>query len=957
MKYNDTLVANPDSSHLCSFIKTTTALDSGRTVSSWTYFDGRGATVRQFGALTSQGHVGVTDIDYDEMGRVKRTSNPYYASGATAPINPSGKWTTVTYDKLGRAIEIELPDLTKIQSSYNGTTTTVTNQALRQRRQLTDALGRVIRVDEPDANGNLDSGGVPVQPTNYEYDSLDNLTKVTQTQGSITQERLFKYDSLSRLTHERQVEAVATLNDAGVKVGSGGLWTGVYVYDSATGLLKEGYDARGVKTTFIYDNLYRVSQVSFTGETNNVTPNVTYYYDQASSGYFNNGRLTKVETASTSSAPTTSQVFDYDKMGRVAKQQQTIGANGTIAAQTYTLEYGYNLAGQLISEKYPSGRRVAYTVDEAGRLSNVFGGGRTYLSNLSYAGHGGLLAMTYGNGATESFSYNDRLQLTQQSLVKNSSVIQQYEYGYGVVNLNDGTVDTSKNTGQLARVDGFIGGSVSSPTKQWQQRFSYDSIGRLERAKEVRGDNSQLVWESKFSYDRFGNRYRKVSENPNSLPFVAVEESDVDKATNRISTNTTYDEAGNTTTDSKFRNRQYRYDANGRMVWTQPTSSGTESKAVYDALGQRVATQVNGNWRYVVYDIGGKMVAEYGQSSTATDKIRYMMLDRQGSTRAILNQSATVLARFDYQPFGEDIGAGVGMRTSTQGYGSTDSSRQRYALTERDEATGLDHTWWRKYENAAGRWTSPDPFKGSMTIDDPQSFNRYAYVGNDPINFIDPSGLWLWVINPFVWFPIYWTPNPNGGINTNFNIKVNVSINFGRSGSLGGALGAAGFGRASKRAITEGESRGGDKGGWFKDTAKDFFKAALKEPSEREKFIQKCIQDRINKRVNELNKERDLEIDTNMLWSMSPENLGVVNAGIVRDFLPETTKKNKNVAAGAAFTGILISPAKAGAGVLLQGIREGTKGRIDFVAKLAIAKEVTQDDKDVCELEAIKRGL
>jgi YD repeat-containing protein len=384
---------------------------------------------------------------------------------------------------------------------------------------------------------------------------------VTQTQGSVTQERLFKYDSLSRLTHERQVEAVATLNDAGVKVGSGGLWTGVYVYNS-NGLLVDGYDARGVKTTFIYDNLYRVSQVSFTGETNNVTPTVTYHYDQASSGYFNNGRLTKVETASTSSAPTTSQVFDYDKMGRVARQQQTIGANGTIASQTYTLEYAYNLAGQLISEKYPSGRRVAYTVDEAGRLSSVFGGGRTYLSNLSYAGHGGLLSMTYGNGATENFSYNDRIQLTQQSLVKNNSVIQQYDYGYGVVNLNDGSVDTSKNTGQLARVDAFIGGTPSSPTKQWQQRFSYDSIGRLERAKEVRGDNSQLVWESKFSYDRFGNRYRKVSENPNSLPFVAVEETDVDKATNRIAVNTTYDEAGNTTTDSKFRNRSDSFRSN-----------------------------------------------------------------------------------------------------------------------------------------------------------------------------------------------------------------------------------------------------------------------------------------------------------------------------------------------------------------------------------------------------------
>ncbi len=41
----------------------------------------------------------------------------------------------------------------------------------------------------------------------------------------------------------------------------------------------------------------------------------------------------------------------------------------------------------------------------------------------------------------------------------------------------------------------------------------------------------------------------------------------------------------------------------------------------------------------------------------------------------------------------------------------------------------------------SGRWTSPDPYTGSMTIADPQSFHRYNYTQNDPVNFIDPSGL------------------------------------------------------------------------------------------------------------------------------------------------------------------------------------------------------------------------
>ncbi len=66
--------------------------------------------------------------------------------------------------------------------------------------------------------------------------------------------------------------------------------------------------------------------------------------------------------------------------------------------------------------------------------------------------------------------------------------------------------------------------------------------------------------------------------------------------------------------------------------------------------------------------------------------------------------------------------------------------RFRQALAPEVKATtfrmGLDHTWWRKYESTAGRWTSPDPLRGN--IGDPQSFNRYSYTQNDPVNFVDP---------------------------------------------------------------------------------------------------------------------------------------------------------------------------------------------------------------------------
>ena len=90
--------------------------------------------------------------------------------------------------------------------------------------------------------------------------------------------------------------------------------------------------------------------------------------------------------------------------------------------------------------------------------------------------------------------------------------------------------------------------------------------------------------------------------------------------------------------------------------------------------------------------------------------------------------SSAIIARHDYLPFGEELWADGVVRTATQKYGATDAIRQKYGLTERDDATGLDHTWWRKYESFSGRWTSPDPSNRSMSIGDPQSFIRDVEV-------------------------------------------------------------------------------------------------------------------------------------------------------------------------------------------------------------------------------------
>ncbi|MGH9949210.1 MAG: hypothetical protein ACRD6X_18725, partial [Pyrinomonadaceae bacterium] len=277
-------------------VKQTVSLDATRNVSSWSFSNGRGQGFMSR-SQTSDGYLS-SDVEFDALGRAVRSYNPYTVSGLTTARPSTGiAFTEVTErDGLGRTLETTLPDSTIVTASYNGLVATVTDQAGKMRRQIADALGRIVRVDEPNSSGALGDVGSPNQPTFYEYDGNDNLAKVIQSDGTVTQERLFKYDSLSRLTHERQVEATATLDNAGVKQTSGGLWTGVYRYNTDS-LLVEGFDARGVKTAFAYDGLNRILSVVYTGETGYQTPTVNYTYDETESGFYNFGRLTKVKTA------------------------------------------------------------------------------------------------------------------------------------------------------------------------------------------------------------------------------------------------------------------------------------------------------------------------------------------------------------------------------------------------------------------------------------------------------------------------------------------------------------------------------------------------------------------------------------------------------------------------------------------------------------------------------------
>lgn len=120
-----------------------------------------------------------------------------------------------------------------------------------------------------------------------------------------------------------------------------------------------------------------------------------------------------------------------------------------------------------------------------------------------------------------------------------------------------------------------------------------------------------------------------------------------------------------------------------------------------------------------------------------------MTTDHLGSPRIATDQAGQVVSCHDYMPFGEEIYAGVGGRTAGMKYSLTtaDHVRQRFTGYEKDDETGLDFAQARMYQNRHGRFTAPDPLLASADGTNPQTFNRYSYTGNNPINYIDPSGL------------------------------------------------------------------------------------------------------------------------------------------------------------------------------------------------------------------------
>ncbi len=220
-----------------------------------------------------------------------------------------------------------------------------------------------------------------------------------------------------------------------------------------------------------------------------------------------------------------------------------------------------------------------------------------------------------------------------------------------------------------------------------------------------------------------------------------------------------YDSAGDVTQDNQ---NQYLYNGDGQLCAVKSLMFGTMVGYIYGADGTRLSTgtisswgscdpsvngytatkdsiagpsggqlteagvDANGNvvWAHTNVWVGGQLLATYDPSG-----IHFYLSDWTGSRRVQTDYEGVVEQTCTSLPYGDGETC------------SATPDEELYAGLERDSAAGLDNAMYRSYASAFGRWTTPDPYGGSYNWSDPQSLNRYAYVGGSPFGGVDPSGL------------------------------------------------------------------------------------------------------------------------------------------------------------------------------------------------------------------------
>jgi RHS repeat-associated protein len=362
--------------------------------------------------------------------------------------------------------------------------------------------------------------------------------------------------------------------------------------------------------------------------------------------------------------------------------------------------YAYDLAGNRLSISLNGTLFLGYTYDDAGRLSTMTRGSGTY--NFFHDAAGRRAAMRQPNNVWTGYTYDAVSRLLETRLTK-------------------GTIELDRSTYTLDA----LGNRLSKTTPEFSESYTYDPLSRLTQV--ARGATTT----ESYSYDAVGNRL-------SSLTIPTWSHGDRNELLSVGAAQFTYDLNGNLATSSApGDSRTYEWDAENRLK--RVVRNGAElARFAYDPLGRRIEKTAAGVTQRFVYDgedivlgttgmlpwlfhhgpgIDEVLAKEYVGGATY-----FTHADGLGSLVKSTDASGAVVFTRRYDAFGNlELGAQAG----------------EFAFTGRewDPETGLYYYRARYYDPKIGRLISEDPIGFSADV------NFYAYVFNNPVNWVDPLGL------------------------------------------------------------------------------------------------------------------------------------------------------------------------------------------------------------------------
>ena len=738
-RYRYDLTSRPASVIIETFASGVTAVDetTPRLAERRLYYDGVGRLVQTRDRMPAEW--AVTHTTYDILGRRASVSVPFAAATGAYASTPAGTLTTTfAYDPFGRPTSIVTPD---------GKTTSFTYEATRVVNRTVDVGGtNALTTETYDGHGRLLSvtEGASDQrvTTSYGYDVGNRLVSVTTSD----QTRTFEYDGRGLLLREQHPE-------------TGAVGNGVTYYGSLSGAtVVPEYDARGQMTRRIT-------------ETVNGRYDLKFGYDKA-------GRLTKVEDVdpitlarrtlkSFAYAETNDTAAEPDDLragklveavrknytpglgtievkeaylyqspgGRPTSRQTTVTGSASFSGATFTLNQTWNDLGQLETLTYPSTASVNVPRTITNTYTNGHLTGVAGYAAITYQPNGLINTVTHSPSAvTESWT-SDPTGMPRPKRIEVKGSQQNVLWSYG-----DYAYDGAGNITAIGA-----------------RSFRYDAMNRLTGWTDTTTTGHTATTRE---LDAFGNHlasiYRGCSTFPDGRKQCYSSGSlryTVDGTTNHYA-HENYDDSGSVIYD---RVHSYAYDAAGSMTSLQ--GSGRNERFAYTADDERIAivdlvankttwtlrdlqhrllrtftrTNVSGNtgWSWAEDEIwrGSLLLASESPSGR-----KHYHLDHLGSPRLITNTAGAPVGEQAFLPFGEG--------------GTTDGGRLQFTGHERDNipahgsgvGRALDYMHARYYSASMGRFLSVDPTWESADLAKPQTWNRYAYVMNNPVNLTDPDG-------------------------------------------------------------------------------------------------------------------------------------------------------------------------------------------------------------------------